>query len=213
MDISLTTALCGYVMLLATCTTPQVQPAPALPPPPSPSVTIAPGYPLSSAQLALLGAATSPRLERSVVIERFQNGVMVVFAKASQGFDVTGGEFIFALAKDGSAWRIADTFVETGKNSDDWYTCERKPGQRPERSGVPWRGFGKAWCEHSEVRAALGSARGYEESEITASLQSFERGRAFQLADWRGIPGWDREHMYSVFLNSSDPNFAAGRWE
>ncbi len=148
-----------------------------------------------------------------MVLQRFANGVMLVFAKSDQGFDPSGGEFIFALAGDGRAWRIVDTFVEKSKFPDDWYTCDRAPGLRPERSGVPWRGFGKAWCEHPEVRAALGSARWYEEAEITAAFQSFERGRSFQLSDWRGIPGWDKARSYTVYLDSLDPNFAAGRWE
>ncbi len=180
----------------------------------TPTITVPIGYALTPTQLALLGAATAPLVkERSVVIEWFQTGVMVVFAKAAKGFDASGGEYIFALARNGSAWRVADTFVETSKNSDNWYTCDRKPGMRPEKSGVPWRGFGKAWCEHPEIRAALGGTRSYEESDLTASFQSFERGRAFQVSDWRGIPGWNKDHVYVVSLSSSDPNFAAGRWE
>ncbi len=172
------------------------------------------GYTLTLTQQAMLGVATAPLVkDRSVVIEWFQNGVMVVFAKAAKGFDASGGEYIFALANNGGAWRVADTFVETSKNSDNWYTCDRKPGQRPEKSGVPWRGFGKAWCEHPEIRAALGGTRSYEESDLTASFQSFERGRAFQVSDWRGIPGWNQEHVYVVSLSTYDANFATGRWE
>ncbi len=168
----------------------------------------------SSAAASSLGKATTPRVAaRPVVLQRFANGVMIVFARSDQGFDASGGEYIFALIKDGRAWRIADTFVEKSKNPDDWYTCDRAPGLRPEKSGVPWRGFGKAWCEHTEVRAALGNARSYEEAEITAAFQSFEDGRIFQLSDWRGIPGWDRTKTYTVYQSSTDPNFAAGRWE
>src|SRR5512135_2834318 len=146
----------------ATITTPTLPPTTTVPTVPNP-------YKLSAAQLAQLGAPTAaPVGARDVVLERFQNGVMVAFAPSDKGF-ASGGEFIFALAKDGHAWRIADTFVEKSKFPDDWYTCDRKPGLRPERSGVPWRGFGKAWCEHPEVRAALGIAKSYEESEITAA--------------------------------------------
>ena len=180
----------------------------------APITTVASPYHLSDTQLAQLGNSTQPFVaHRSVVLERFANGVMLIFAKSDKGFDASGGEFIFALTRDGRAWRIADTFVETSKNPDSWYTCDAKPGLRPERSGVPWRGFGKAWCDHPEVRAALGSARNYEESDIDASFQAYERGRAFQLSDWRGIPGWDREKVYVVILDSSDSNFASGRWE
>lgn len=185
-------------------------------PPPSPSplpaVTLAPSD-LPSAS-ASLGSAVGPRVPaRPIVLERFANGVMIVFAKSDQGFAPSGGEFIFALVKDGRAWRIADTFVQKSGFADDWYTCDRAPGQRPEKSGVPWRGFGKAWCEHPEVRAALGRATGYEEAEITASFQSFERGRSFQVSEWRGIPGWDKNRVYTVYLNSADSNFTAGRWD
>lgn len=180
----------------------------------APTATAANPYRLSDAQLAQLGNPTQPfALNRSVVLERFANGVMLVFAKSDKGFDASGGEFIFALTKDARAWRIADTFVETSKNPDSWYTCDAKPGLRPERSGIPWRGFGKAWCDHPEVRAALGNARSYEESDIDTSFQQYERGRAFQLSDWRGIPGWNRAKVYIVILDSSDPNFTSGRWE
>jgi len=169
---------------------------------------------LSAIQIAQLGNSTQPFItNRSVVLERFANGVMLVFAQSDKGFDAGGGEFIFALTKDARAWRIVDTFVETSKNPDSWYTCDAKAGLRPERSGVPWRGFGKAWCDHPEVRAALGNARSYEEADITGSFQAYQFGRAFQLSDWRGVPGWDAEEVYVVILDSSDPSFAAGRWE
>jgi hypothetical protein len=180
----------------------------------APTATVANPYHLSDTQIARLGNSTQPFVaSRSVVLQRFANGVMLVFAKSDKGFDASGGEFIFALTKDGRAWRIADTFVETSKNPDSWYTCDAKPGLRPERSGVPWRGFGKAWCDHPEVRAALGNARSYEESEIDASFQAYAMGRAFQLSDWRGIPGWNSEQVYVVLLGSSAPDFASGRWE
>lgn len=171
-------------------------------------------FQLSASQLVTLGIPAQPFVaSRSVVLERFENGVMLVFAKSDKGFDVAGGEYIFALAKDGHAWRVADTFVETSKNSDTWYTCEVKPGLRPERSGVPWRGFGKAWCDHAEIRTALGNARSYEESDIDASFQDYQMGRAFQLSDWRGIPAWNSAKIYVILLQSSDPAFASGRWE
>jgi hypothetical protein len=97
--------------------------------------------------------------------------------------------------------------------ADNWYTCERAPGQRPEKSGVPWRGFGKVWCDHPEVRRALGKAAGYEEADIDASFQDYSRGRAFQLSEWRGIPGWNEKQAYVVYLDTADPDFASGHWE
>ncbi len=180
----------------------------------TPTLVVASSNALTDAQLARLGPPVAPVDEsRPAILQRFDKGVMIIFAKTDNGFNAGGSEFIFALADDGHAWRSADTFVETSKMADNWYTCERAPGQRPEKSGVPWRGFGKVWCDHPEVRAALGKATGYEEADIEASLQDFERGRAFQLTDWRGIPGWDKDETYVVYLDSSDPDFAAGRWE
>ncbi len=172
-------------------------------------------YALSAAQLARLGNPTQAFVTgRAVVLERFQNGVMLVFSKSNQGFDVAGSEYIFALTKDGRAWRITDTFVETSKNTDTWYTCDLKPGLRPERSGVPWRGFGKAWCQHPEVKSGMGNAKSYEEADITSSFQSYAQGRAFQLSDWKGIAGFSTKQVYIVYYNStSDPDFVSGRWE
>jgi hypothetical protein len=137
---------------------------------------------------------------------------MLVFSRSDQGFD-DGSEYIFALAKDGHAWRIADAWVEPSKNSNDWYSCDAKPGLRPERSGIPWRGFGKAWCDHVEVRTGLSAARSYEESDVDSSFQSYTNGRAFQITDWRGIPGWSTDQVYLVILDSTDSTFATGHWE
>ncbi len=182
---------------------------------PSPTITDKNPLYLTTAQLSQLGNPTAPLVtKRPVVVQRFERGVMLIFAKAGNVFDPHGDEFIFALANDGRAWRIKDTFVETSKNPDDWYTCERKPGLRPERSGIPWRGFGKAWCSNSEVRDALGLAKIYEDVDDEASFQSFERGRSIQLSDWKGYPGWRNGQVYVIYYSSlSDPNFVSGKWE
>jgi hypothetical protein len=51
---------------------------------------------------------------------------------------------------------------------------------RPEQSGIPWRGFGRVWCESYEIQQALGRVRpGAAEILEYASLQTYERGRAF----------------------------------
>jgi hypothetical protein len=179
----------------------------------TPTHVVASSGALTDAQLARLGPPSALSVKsRPVILQQFANGVMIIFAKSDKGFEA-GSEFVFALAEGGRAWRSADTFVETSKMADNWYTCQRSPGQRPEKSGVPWRGFGKVWCDHSEVRTALGKTSGYEEADINASFQDFERGRAFQLTDWRAIPGWDKDQTYVVYLDSSDPDFASGRWE
>lgn len=235
--------LCGLILLgcsaiqtspaTPSAPTPSLQPQPTWSPTPSlapmftptalpvPTITPAPAsaaanpFHLAPAQLAALGNATEPFVaKRQVVVQRFERGVMLIFAQTGNVFDQRGGEFIFALANDGRAWRIKDTFVETSKNPDDWYTCERKPGLRPERSGIPWRGFGKAWCHYPDVRAALGFAKIYEDSDGTAAFQSYERGRALQLADWKGYPGWKNGQVYLVFYSAlTSPDFVAGKWE
>lgn len=139
---------------------------------------------------------------------------MFIFAQAGNVFAQNGGGYVFALATDGRAWRVKDTFVETSKNPDDWYTCDRKPGLRPERSGIPWRGFGKAWCDNPDIRTALGNAKIYEDVDPDASYQSYERGYAFQLADWKGYPGWKNNKVYVVYYSpKSNPDLITGKWE
>jgi hypothetical protein len=150
---------------------------------------------------------------RRVIIQRFQNGVMVIFAKPSNRFDNTGGAFIYALADDGIVWRVEDTFIETSSNSRTWYTCESTSSQGPDKTGVPWRGFGKMWCEHPVVRRALGKALSAEQSGMSASFQSYELGRAFQVFDWRSFPGWDSRSVYIVYFESVEGDFLIGEWE
>lgn len=183
----------------------------------TPTLATTTTYRLTGAQQARLGAPTAPFVKsRQVILQQFVHGVMIIFAKSDEGF-AAGSEYVFALAndtpKDAQAWRSADTFVETSKMADNWYTCERAPGQRPEKSGIPWRGFGKVWCDHAEVRRALGNAAGYEEADIDASFQDYARGRAFQLSEWRDIPGWNEKQVYAVYLDTTDPDFASGHWE
>ena len=182
---------------------------------PSPSPALPNPYHLSTTQLAQLGNPTEAfAAKRQVVLQRFERGVMFIFAQAGNVFAQNGGGFVFALTSDGRAWRVKDTFVETSKNPDDWYTCERKPGLRPERSGIPWRGFGKAWCDNPEIRATLGNAKIYEDVDPDASFQSYERGFAFQLADWKGYPGWKIDKVYVVYFSpGSNPNLVTGKWE
>ena len=163
-------------------------------------------YNLSITQTAQLGNPIESFVaNRQAVVERFEHGVMLMFAQAGNVYK-SGEGFIFALASDGRVWRVRDTFVETSKNPDDWYACERKPGLRPERSGIPWRGFGKAWCDNPDIRAALGLAKIYEDVDPDASFQYYERGLAFRLADWKGYPGWKSNQVYVVY-------YAISKWE
>jgi len=182
-------------------------------PEPAPCSDTSP-YSLTKEQRSRLGCpAQGFVISRRVIIQRFQNGVMVMFAKPSNRFDNAGGAVIYALANDGNAWRAEDTFIETSSNSRTWYTCESTSSQGPEKTGVPWRGFGKMWCEHPGVRRALGKALSAEQSGVSASFQSYELGRSFQVFDWRGFPGWDSRSVYVVHFASVKGDFLIGEWE
>jgi hypothetical protein len=78
---------------------------------------------------------------------------------------------------------------------------------------VPWRGFGKAWCTHPEVKAALGKARTGEEGNLAAAFQSYENGRAFKVSDWRGFPGWNKNRICIAYFPTTASDYLAGTWE
>jgi hypothetical protein len=145
-----------------------------------------------------LGCPTDRVADRATVYQRFQNGMMVIFAGPG---DSWGGGAILALSNDGRAWRVTDSFVQTSQNPDEWYTCEQRPGQRPEQSGIPWRGFGKVWCENPEIRGALGYATSSEES-ARGAFEVYKGGRAFQI---------DADRVYVVEV-PNDGWMAAGHW-
>jgi hypothetical protein len=150
---------------------------------------------------------------RVVVIQRFEKGVMIIFAKPINTFDNKGGALIYALANDGRVWRMSDTYIETSSDRRTWYSCDVKSKEGPEATGVPWRGFGKAWCAHPEVKAALGKARTGEEGNLTAAFQSYENGRAFKVSDWRGFPGWSNKRIYIAYFPNTEGDFLTGAWE
>jgi hypothetical protein len=145
-----------------------------------------------------LGCSSEYVAGRTVVHQQFENGLMVIFAGPG---DSWGGGAIIALANDGRAWRVGDSFVDTSSNPDNWYTCERRPGQRPEQSGIPWRGFGKVWCENAELRAALGHVRTGEEV-AQGTYEIHELGQVFQIGG----------RAYIVYVSNAGPA-AAGRWQ
>lgn len=146
-----------------------------------------------------LGCASEYVATRTAVYQRFENGMMVIFAGPG---DSWGEGAIIVLANDGRAWRSTDSFVDTSSNPDDWYACERRPGQRPEQSGIPWRGFGKSWCDNPEIRAALGYARSGEEV-AQGAFEIHEMGRVFQIAGGRA---------YIVYVPNAGRT-ATGRWQ
>jgi predicted Ser/Thr protein kinase len=194
--------------------TPQPTATPSPPPSPTSVSTECPDsspYQLDGTRLAALGCPAQDFVtDRTVALQAFANGLMVVFSTADG--NLAPGSYIYALANDGRAWRISDTFVEPSTDPDTWYTCDAQPGQSPGQSGVPWRGFGKAWCEHPELRATLGAAAG-EEYLGSASFQSYKLGRAFQVFDVTGAPNWTNARVYVVYLPTPDGDFIAGRWD
>lgn len=188
-------------------------PTPTITPTPTPCPDTSP-YGLSPNQMARLGCAAQGFVSsRKIVIQRFERGVMIIFAKPNNTFDNKGGAFIYALTTDGRVWRMIDSYIETSPNRPTWYSCDVKSNDGPEITGVPWRGFGKAWCSYPDVRQALGRAVTAEEGDISASFQSYETDRAFQVADWRGFPGWKTNRVYIVYLPTAEGNFIAGSWE
>lgn len=146
-----------------------------------------------------LGCPADRAMGRAVVYERFKNGTMVVFAGPDDSW--VGGA-ILVLSSDGRAWCVTDSFARKSQNPDEWYCCEPRPGRRPEQSGIPWRGFGKVWCENPDVRGTLGNATSGE--EVTrGSFEVYERGRAFQI---------NRDRVYLLNV-PNDGWAAAGRWQ
>lgn len=182
-------------------------------PSPTPCPDLSP-YGLSEEHMKRLGCPAQGFVaSRVVVIQRFEKGVMVIFAKPINTFDNRGGALIYALANDGRVWRMSDTYIETSPDRRTWYSCDVKSNDGPEATGVPWRGFGKAWCAHPEVKAALGKARTGEEGDLTAAFQSYENGRAFKLSDWRGFPGWNKKLIYIAYFPNTEGDYLAGTWE
>ncbi len=184
-------------------------------PTPTPTPTSCPDsspYRLGAEEMAQLDCPSQNFVpSRNIVLQRFENGVMIIFARTDNVFDSRGGSLIYVLSRDGRAWRVVDRWVETSARSDDWYTCERRPGQTPIESGIPWRGFGKAWCDYPEVRAALGRVLSVEESS-TAAFQSYNKGRAFQIQDWKDFEGWSASTVYGVYWPETAGNVLTGTW-
>jgi hypothetical protein len=171
-------------------------------------------YGLASNQLSRLGCPAQAFVtSRRVIIQRFEHGVMVLFAKPSNVFDKQGGGFIYALAADGRAWKLKDIFAETTSDRRRWYDCDTQSNEGPEVTGVPWRGFGKVWCAYPAVQQALGKALSREETGMAASFQSYEMGRAFKVSDWRGFPGWQTSQVIIVYLPTAEGDYIPGRWE
>ena len=133
---------------------------------------------------------------RRVMVQKFERGIMVLFLRNNTALN---GGAIYALTTDGRAWRISDNWAGASRNQDTWYSCRATPGQTPAQSGVPWRGFGQAWCNDPALAAALGAAI-EDEADIRAAFQAYTAGRAFRLDNWSGTSGFAPEKIYAVAL-------------
>jgi hypothetical protein len=143
--------------------------------------------------------------ERTVyyVTQDFNGGWMLVF---DRGDDFAqGGETIFAFSYAGDAWQAPDTFREASGNPDTWYACQGRSGQRPEVSGIPWRGFGKVWCSSGGIQTALGRVRGgsIEAKACCARYIVYQYGRVISYS--RGT--------FAIFAAQGSPGLVAGTWE
>lgn len=184
---------------------------------PTPCPSIANPYGLERLQLQKLGCVAQDWVpSRLIVTQRFEQGFMIVFDDPSNSdFKKPNQQRrIYALADDGRVWRVYfdsdDVIQNTSPNPDDWYTCEGKPGLRPKDSGVPWRGFGRAWCIYPQIRQGIGRVQpGSDEIKGTVSFQSYFTGRVFQING--------EAYAYIVYLDADDSTidnqFLTGTWK
>jgi len=116
-----------------------------------------------------LGCPTGPAQQISMAQQPFERGWMLWRGDTGT---------ITALP----AAQKSSQFEDTWDSSQPAYTCpELSP---PETPPTPQRGFGKVWCQHENLRTALGQATGPEQA-LTATLQPFERGS--MLATNQGV--------------------------
>ncbi len=139
---------------------------------------------VTSAVLRELGCIEGSLTTLNYLQQEFEHGRMIVFDRGIDPKSPEGGN-IYVLIDGGRAYRDSDSFRQTSDDPDTWYTCQTTPGQRPEQSGVPWRGFGVVWCKSAELRAALGRVKPGSIMRVVgpATFQGYQGGRAMRLAD------------------------------
>ncbi len=198
---------------------PTVEPsATAIPPTDIPLATPCPDtspYQLDVSSMQILGCPDGGYVgKRHVVTQNFERGFMIIFDDASNSnFSGANQRYKFyALANDGRAWRVyfepkdANPLINS-KNPDDWYRCEKRPGERPKDSRIPWRGFGQVWCDFPEIREALGLVRaGSDELPGETDFQSYYSGRAFRYDNAAYVVYLDR-------VEGQPDNFLRGSWQ
>ena len=126
---------------------------------------------------------------------RFQRGHMFWYKGPPERIWVVYGSGPGAWTGSGQWSEYPDTWEE----GDPEFSC---PQERPYPE-QPVGGFGKVWCDHPEVRAALGwgaeRMRDQERESPGASvyrLQMFEGGFIFRDSD-----GWTHDLAYVFFYN------------
>lgn len=139
---------------------------------------------VSQAVLLELGCMDGGLTTLNYLQQDFERGRMIVFDRSLDPKSPGGGN-IYVLIDGGLAYRDSDTFRQSSDNSDTWYTCQATPGQSPEQSGVPWRGFGVVWCKSAELRAALGRVKAGSVMRVMgpATFQGYQGGRAMRLGN------------------------------
>ncbi len=116
---------------------------------------------LSTSQTGMLGCPDADRLEVSdAVIQDFERGSMLWVKSLGRIFVIIGTR--------------VETFWDTWKEGENVYSC------RSDESGVPLRGFGRVWCDRTEIRTALGLTTSGEKADVV-EYQGFENGIAFRL--------------------------------
>lgn len=159
---------------------------------------------LSAEILDKLGCGGIKITKRSVIMQRFQGGMMIIFAKTSSNvWDSQPGAVIFALSNTGQAWRAIDQFSERPRSQ--WYQCGNPdPNVDPQDTGIPWRGFGSIWCSNTAIRNALGRALTPEETGSVSNYADYAAGsRVFQVDNFHGFSGWSAGRAYVITFSDS----------
>jgi hypothetical protein len=100
-------------------------------------------------------------------IQIFENGLMIWRGDSKD---------IYALSRQETFL----TFRDTWTSRSNPLSCEAHP---PRDFFQPAHGFGKVWCDNSELRNDLGFARTAEEQNYTFALQSFDNGWLIRIGD------------------------------
>lgn len=168
--------------------TPDATPTPTETPAPVKTPTPQCGTPaalrIDDATLQQRGCATGGLEKWSGYYQQFDNGWMLM----SYDQKANKKRRILAFANDRQVWQVYYDPEYLPRMSDDaqkanWYwpcaqAIKHSETQPPERSGLPWRGFGRVWCDFKPIRNALGNVPigSGQEKQASATSQAFENG-------------------------------------